>query len=370
MRPDDARHMDRALELGRRGLGNTWPNPSVGCILVNGGVVVGEGWTQPGGRPHAEVEALAQAGSKARGATAYVTLEPCAHFGQTPPCTDALISAGIVRVVAPFDDLDPRVSGQGFDTLRKAGVEVTTGIGADDALKTHAGFFQRTEVGRPFLTLKLATSLDGRIATASGDSQWITGPETRAYVHELRATHDAVMVGAGTARADDPLLTVRGLAVVQQPVRIVVSRKLDLPLESNLVATIDDAPLWLLHGKDAPHDVRAEWIKRGAKLIEVPLSGRQLDIHALMQAFGKEGLTRVFCEGGGDLAASLLSADVVNTLELHMGGVVLGAEGRPALGARGLDRLSEAPTFALERVRKIGDDVVQSWARQPRHKAE
>lgn len=370
MRPDDVRHMDRALELGQRGLGNTWPNPAVGCVLVKDGDVIGEGWTQPGGRPHAEIEALAQAGPDALGATAYVTLEPCAHIGQTPPCADALIAAGIARVVAPFDDLDPRVSGQGFEKLRSAGVEVTTGIGTKDALKAHAGFFQRTELGRPFLTLKLATSLDGRIATASGDSQWITGPKTRAYVHLLRATHDAVMVGAGTARADDPLLTVRGQKIVQQPVRIVVSRKLDLPKDSKLAATIADAPLWLCHGADAPKDVRAAWTEVGARLIEVPLSGRQLDIRSLMQALGDAGLTRVFCEGGGDLAASLLSADVVNALELHMGGVVIGAEGRPSLGALGLDRLSDAPTFALEFVRQIGDDVVQSWVRQPRHKAE
>jgi diaminohydroxyphosphoribosylaminopyrimidine deaminase/5-amino-6-(5-phosphoribosylamino)uracil reductase len=370
MRPDDARHMDRALELGRRGLGNTWPNPAVGCVLVRDGVVVGEGWTQPGGRPHAETEALAQAGAAASGATAYVTLEPCAHHGQTPPCADALIAAGVVRVVAPFDDLDARVSGQGFAKLRSAGVDVTTGVGAKDALKHHAGFFQRTELGRPWLTLKLATSLDGRIATASGDSQWITGADTRAYVHSLRATHDAVMIGAGTARADDPLLTVRGQDVVQQPVRIVVSRKLDVPANSKLAATLKDAPVWLCHGEDAPDDQRQIWEGMGAKLIQVSLSGRQLDVLALMQALGEQGLTRVFCEGGGELAASLLSADVVNQLELHMGGVVIGAEGRPALGALGLDRLSDAPRFALENVRQIGGDVVQSWTRQRRQTAE
>lgn len=370
MRPDDARHMVRALELGQRGLGNTWPNPAVGCVLVKDDVVVGEGWTQPGGRPHAETEALAQAGTAARGATAYVTLEPCAHHGQTPPCADALIAAGVARVVAPFDDRDARVSGQGFAKLRSAGIEVTTGVGADEALKHHAGFFQRGELGRPALTLKLATSLDGRIATASGDSQWITGPETRAHVHSLRATHDAVMVGAGTARADDPLLTVRGQDVVQQPVRIVVSRKLDLPTNSKLARTIADAPVWLCHGKDAPDESRTTWQKIGATLIEVPLNGRQLDIPALMQALGAQGLTRVFCEGGGDLAASLLSADVVNQLELHVGGVVIGAEGRPALGAMGLNRLADAPRFSLEKVRQIGDDVVQSWVRQRRHKPE
>ena len=366
MRPDDARHMHRALELGRRGMGNTWPNPAVGCVIVKDGHVVGEGWTQPAGRPHAETEALAQAGAAARGATAYVTLEPCSHHGQTPPCAEALIVAGISRVVAPFADTDPRVSGRGFDILRAAGVEVTTGICTDEATDDHAGFFCRVATGRPLLTLKLATSLDGRIATASGDSQWITGPETRAYVHRLRATHDAVMVGAGTVRADDPLLTVRGFDVPRQPVRIVVSRRLDLPLEGQLARTLDIAPLWLCHGDDAPDDVRDAWRGLGARLIRVPLYGRQVEIPALMQALGDQGLTRVFCEGGGELAASLLSADVVDRLDLHMGGVVIGAEGRPALGALGLDRLSEAPRFVLKSVRQSGDDVVQSWTRQRR----
>lgn len=366
MCPDDARHMDRALDLGRRGLGNTWPNPAVGCVIVSDGRIVGEGWTQPGGRPHAEPQALAQAGAKARGATAYVTLEPCAHQGQTPPCTDALISAGVARVVAPFADTDPRVSGQGFAKLREAGIEVVTGIGDAAAAEDHAGFFTRVAKGRPLVTLKLATSLDGRIATANGDSQWITGPETRAYVHQLRASHDAVMVGAGTVRADDPLLTVRGLDVPQQPVRIVVSRRLDLPHNSQLARTTSTAPVWLCHAADAHEEHKAAWQNAEAKLLQVPLEGRQIDIPAMMQTLGRQGLTRVFCEGGGELAASLLAADVVDRLELHMGGVIIGAEGRPALGALGLDRLADAPRFALRAVRRIGDDVVQSWTRQRR----
>lgn len=370
MRPDDAQHMDRALDLGRRGLGNTWPNPAVGCVIVRDGKVVGEGWTQPGGRPHAETEALLQAGAGAKGATAYVTLEPCAHHGQTPPCTDALIAAGISRVVAPFADSDPRVSGQGFDRLRAAGVTVDTGVGAEAASQDHAGFFCRVANGRPLLTLKLATSLDGRIATANGDSQWITGPETRSHVHKLRASHDAVMVGAGTVRSDDPLLTVRGFEVPQQPVRIVVSRRLDLPLDGNLARTLDTAPLWLCHAADAPEDTRLAWSEIGAKLLQVPLQGRQLDISTLMQMLGAEGMTRVFCEGGGELAASLLAADLVDQLDLHMGGVVIGAEGRPALGALGLGRLADAPRFALRTVRQSGEDVVQSWTRQRRHSHE
>jgi diaminohydroxyphosphoribosylaminopyrimidine deaminase/5-amino-6-(5-phosphoribosylamino)uracil reductase len=281
-----------------------------------------------------------------------------------------LITAGIARVVAPFVDSDPRVSGQGFLKLRAAGIEVETGVATEQAADDHAGFLSRIEQGRPLLTLKLATSLDGRIATASGDSQWITGPETRAYVHRLRASHDAVMVGAGTARADDPLLTVRGLPVPRKPVRIVVSRKLDLPRDSQLAASIGEAPVWLCHGKDTPSEAKDLWTGLGAHLIEVPLIGRQLDITALLQALGAQGLTRVFCEGGGELAASLLSADVVDRLDLHMGGVVIGAEGRPALGAMGLGRLSDAPRFCLRNLQQIGPDVVQSWARQRRHSQE
>ncbi|MCL3881162.1 bifunctional diaminohydroxyphosphoribosylaminopyrimidine deaminase/5-amino-6-(5-phosphoribosylamino)uracil reductase RibD [Marivita sp. GX14005] len=365
---DDA-FMERALALGRRGMGNTWPNPAVGCVLVKRGQIIGEGWTQPGGRPHAETEALAKAGARAQGATAYVTLEPCAHHGRTPPCADALIAAGVARVVAPFDDRDPRVSGQGFARLRGAGVEVVTGIGHDAAEEHHAGFFTRVTLGRPLVTLKLATSLDGRIATASGDSQWITGPDARAHVHELRATHDAVMVGGGTARADDPTLTVRGREVVRQPVRIVVSRKLDLPAQTNLSRTMDIAPLWLCHGEDVPADRKDAWATSGVELVPVAQTGQRLDPGAMLQALGARGLTRVFCEGGGELASSLLSADLVDRLELHVGGVVVGAEGRPALGALGLERLSDAPRFTLRDLRRIGNDVVQSWTRQ-RHAQE
>ena len=370
MRPDDATFMNRALELGRRGLGNTWPNPAVGCVVVQDDKIVGEGWTQPGGRPHAEPLALEQAGPQAKGATAYVTLEPCSHHGQTPPCTEALIAAGVARVVAPFVDSDPRVAGTGFDTLRAAGIEVVAGVGQDAAAEDHAGFFRRVETGRPLFTLKLATSLDGRIATASGDSQWITGKETRSYVHELRARHDAVMIGAGTARADDPLLTVRGIDVVRQPVRIVVTRRLAIPRQSKLVDSIKSAPLWLCHAEDADTEAKEIWRSLGAKLVQVPLSGRRLDVTAMAAALGSEGLTRVFCEGGGDLAASMLGADLVDRMELHTGGVVIGAEGRPALGALGLDKLSEAPRFSLTSVRQIGSDVVQHWTRQRRQSPE
>lgn len=234
MNDRDQRFMALALSLGLRGQGTCWPNPAVGCVIVQGDRVVGRGWTQPGGRPHAEVVALKQAGELARGATAYVSLEPCAHHGKTPPCANALVAAGIKRVVAPIQDNDTRVAGQGFAILQDNGVEVTTGILSDMAARDHAGFFLRTEQGRPMVTLKLANSFDGRIATESGESQWITGPAARRRVHGMRARHDAVMVGAGTARTDDPSLTVRDMGIERQPVRVVVSRHLDLPFMGKL----------------------------------------------------------------------------------------------------------------------------------------
>lgn len=359
----DTRHMAHALALGQRGMGQCWPNPAVGCVIVSEGRIVGRGWTAPGGRPHAEPQALAQAGEAARGATAYVTLEPCSHHGKTPPCTQALISAGIARVVAAVPDTDPRVSGKGFEALRAAGVAVTTGVLAEEALRDHAGFFLRVAQGRPWVTLKLALTLDGRIATASGESQWITGPAARRAVHALRARHDAVMVGAGTARADDPQLTVRGFGARRQPVRIVVSRRIDLPLMSQLAQTARDVPVWLCHGSDARSGLKQAWTGLGARLIPCPVLGGRVDPQALLQALGKEGLTRVFCEGGGQLAASLLSADLVDELHVFTAGLALGAEGHPGIGAMGVASLAEAPRLTLVDVVAEGADIHHVWRR-------
>ncbi|WP_417742235.1 bifunctional diaminohydroxyphosphoribosylaminopyrimidine deaminase/5-amino-6-(5-phosphoribosylamino)uracil reductase RibD [Salipiger sp.] len=360
---DDIRHMAHALRLGRRRMGQCWPNPAVGCVIVKDGRIVGRGATAPGGRPHAEPQALAQAGDAARGATAYVTLEPCAHHGKTPPCAEALVKAGVARVVAPLADNDPRVSGKGFAHLRKHGIEVTTGVLSEEAARDHAGFFLRNEEGRPLVTLKLANSFDGRIATATGESQWITGPEARRYVHGLRASHDAVMVGAGTARSDDPALTVRGWGEVQQPVRVIVSRLIDVPLMSALASSAREVPVWLAHGSEAAAMTRRAWQSCGAKLLPCKVTGGRVDPHALLAALGKEGLTRVFCEGGGQLAASLLSADLVDELVGFTAGIAVGAEGRPGIGAMGVDRLAEAPRFRLEEVRAVGGDVLHRWRR-------
>lgn len=363
MSADDIRFMALALSLGRRGMGNCWPNPAVGCVIVRDGRIVGRGWTRPGGRPHAETVALAQAGEAARGATAYVSLEPCAHHGQTPPCAEALIAAGVARVVAPTADSDPRVSGLGFEMLRRHDIAVTTGVLADEAARDHAGFFLRTEQGRPLVTLKLAESLDGRIATATGQSKWITGPQARRLVHGMRARHDAVMVGGGTARADDPSLTVRDLGLERQPVRIVVSRFLDLPLLSQLARTAREVPVWLCHGHGADPERRHAWEGLGARLIPCAEQGGQLDPGDILRQLGEAGLTRVFCEGGGSLAASLLAADLVDELVVFSAGLAIGGEGIPAIGAMGVERLESAPRFRLVEVARAGDDVVQYWTR-------
>jgi diaminohydroxyphosphoribosylaminopyrimidine deaminase/5-amino-6-(5-phosphoribosylamino)uracil reductase len=359
----DGRFMALALGLAARGLGQVWPNPAVGCVIVKDGRIVGRGWTQAGGRPHAETMALAQAGGSAHGATAFVSLEPCAHHGKTPPCARALIDARIARVVSAMDDPDPRVSGGGHAMLRAAGIEVETGLMAGEAARLQRGFLSRVKAGRPLLTLKLATSLDGRIATAAGESRWITGPEARRRVHLMRARHDGVLIGAGTARADDPMLTVRGLGIARQPVRIVAAAGLDLPLDGALARSAKDVPLWLVHGPEAAGERRTAWGERGARLFEVPRLASGLDMAALMASLSAAGLTRVFCEGGGQLAAALLAADLVDDLAVFSAGLALGADGSAGVGALNLGKLADARRFMLQETQVIGPDLYALWAR-------
>lgn len=361
MSAEDLRHMAHALALSRRGLGRVWPNPSVGCVIVQDGVVVGRGNTAPGGRPHAEPQALAMAGAAARGATAYVTLEPCAHHGKTGPCAHALVAAGVARVVSALEDPDPRVSGGGHAILRAAGIDVTVGVLAAEARALQQGFLSRITLGRPMLTLKLALSVDGRIATASGESRWITGPQARARVHLMRASHDAVLVGGGTARADDPELTVRGLGLGHQPVRIIAARGLDLPRGGRLEGAVAAGPLWLVHGDSAPAEARAYWTARGARLLACPETAQGLDPAALMQRLGAEGLTRVFCEGGGQFAAALVEAECVDRLEVFGAGLLLGQDGRPGFGALAPGALADAPRFRLTQAQPLGGNLWQSW---------
>ena len=359
----DTRYMRLALALGRRGMGNTAPNPAVGCVIVKSGRIIGRGWTQPGGRPHAEPVALAQAGGQARGADVYVTLEPCAHHGKTPPCAEALVQAGVKRVVVAAVDTDERVNGAGLRILRNAGIKVETGLCGDAAKRDHAGFFLRIEQPRPFLTLKLANSFDGRIATGTGESQWITGAAARRVVHAMRARHDAVMVGGGTARHDDPSLTVRGLGDMPQPTRVVVSRRLDVPLKGALAKTASGVPVVMCHGQDADPVLQGAWRDLGAELMPCAPKGGQLDLRDVMRHLSEHGITRVFCEGGSALAASLIEADLVDRLVGFTAGLAIGAEGLPNVGALGLGKLSEAARFELVSARPVGGDICHEWDR-------
>jgi diaminohydroxyphosphoribosylaminopyrimidine deaminase/5-amino-6-(5-phosphoribosylamino)uracil reductase len=364
-RPEDAIHMAHALRLAARGLGNVWPNPAVGCVILKDGLIVGRGWTQPGGRPHAEVRALEQAGQAAAGATAYVTLEPCAHHGRTPPCAEALIAAKVARVVTALTDPDPRVSGKGHAMLRAAAITVSEGVLGPEATLLNAGFLKRVTQGLPFVTLKLATSLDGRTATATGESRWITGPEARRKVHALRMSHDAVMVGSGTALADDPDLTVRDMGAVHQPVRIVLDRMLRHSPESRLGRTARETPVWLLHGPSAPPAARSGWETTGATLIETPEINGHLHLHAALQTLARKGLTRILCEGGSTLAAALVKAGLVDDLALFTGGLLIGAEGHPALGPLALARLPDTPRPVLTGISRLGADSLTTWRFPP-----
>ncbi len=358
--------MRAVLSLAGRGLGRVWPNPAVGCVLVDGqGRVVGRGWTQPGGRPHAETEALARAGDAAKGATAYVTLEPCAHHGQTPPCADALIEAGVARVFAATEDPDPRVKGGGMARLRDAGIAVETGLLREEAEAVNAGYLMRQRDGRPMVTLKLATTLDGRIATHAGESRWITGEAARARGHMMRARQDAIMVGIGTALADNPSLTCRlpGLEDCS-PVRIVVDARLHLSLTSNLVATAARSPTWLVTVPGGDADRLRAFEDCGVKIIEVRVAADGYpDPAAMFQALGGEGLTRVLVEGGGHLAACLMRADLIDRLRWFRASGVMGGDGIPGVAAYGVDELATMRRFRRVGINSVGDDVLESYVR-------
>jgi diaminohydroxyphosphoribosylaminopyrimidine deaminase/5-amino-6-(5-phosphoribosylamino)uracil reductase len=360
----DEAHMRAALALARRNLGQTWPNPSVGCVLVKDGRVVARGVTAPGGRPHAEAVALLAAGEAAMGATAYVTLEPCSHHGRTPPCADALIAAGVVRVVVACGDPDPRVNGAGVARLRHAGIAVAEGVCGAEAEALQLGFLTRVRHGRPMVTLKLASTLDGRIATASGESLWTPGAPARRVAHALRGSHDAVLCGVGTVLADDPALTCRieGLRRTQD-VRIVLDSHLRTPLLSRLVATAGTAPTWILHRPDA--DPARLAALRGAGVTLIPVVGGSigLDIAAALQALGGAGLTRVLVEGGAAVAAALLRAGLVDRLAWFHAPAVMGGDGWPAAQAFGATVLAEMPRFRRVSVRALGEDMLSEFER-------
>lgn len=362
---DDTAHMRAALALARRGLGEVWPNPAVGCVIIRDGRVVGRGWTQPGGRPHGETEALARAGAAAGGATAYISLEPCCHWGKTPPCTDALIGAAIARVVVPIEDPDPRVSGAGIARLRAAGIAVESGLCAAEAAELNAGFLMRMRGGRPLVTLKLATTLDGRIATHAGESRWITGDAARARAHLLRASHDAVMIGSGTALRDDPSLTCRlpGLGH-RSPVRLVFDSRLRVPLTHSVVAEARRVPTWFLTLRNGDGPRQEAFRACGVELVEVDADAAgAIDLGAALRALGARGLTRILVEGGAHLAASLLRAGLVDRLAWFRSARLIGGDGIPAVAAFGLDRLADAPRFTRLSVETVGEDVLETFRR-------
>jgi len=374
--------MSAALSLAARGLGATWPNPSVGCVIAGrDGRVVGRGRTGLRGRPHAETNALAMAGEAAREGTAYVTLEPCSHHGQTPPCADALIDAGIARVVVAAGDPDPRVNGNGLARLRAAGIEVVAGFMAEAASEILAGFFARVTLGRPLVTLKIASTLDGRIATAAGESRWITGEAARQAVHALRGRHDAVMTGIGTVLADDPDLTCRLPGYAHRPaVRIVADGFLRMPRHARLVTSAHHAPSWILyHTNSLPEGVAAEnaqpgdiqatraqlLAEAGARCIPVPKGGDGVDLAAALSALGTRGLTRILVEGGARLAASMLHADLVDRIVWFHAPGLLGGDAVPAIQSLGVDRLASMQRFkpAGAGPRQIGADMMSEFSR-------
>ncbi len=351
----DQQFMHTALALAARGLGDTWPNPAVGCVIVNDGVVVGRGWTQSGGRPHAETEALRRAGKAARGATAFVTLEPCSHHGKTPPCADALIAAGVLRVVSATIDPDPRVSGQGLAKLRAAGIEVLEGVGKAEADKLNAGFFSRITSRRPIFALKTATSLDGRIALASGESKWITGEQARQAVQGIRAQYDAILVGSETVVQDDPELTCRLVGYEGRPkVRIVLDRRLRTSLDRKLVQTAKTVPTWI-YSTQRPSAA----LEQSGAIVMTLSADPDGFIAAVASDLAAKGMTRVLIEGGGQVAAAFLKMGLIEDIYWFRGAQVLGADARPSVAALSLDQLTKAPHFKRTNSMRLDQDFLE-----------
>jgi diaminohydroxyphosphoribosylaminopyrimidine deaminase/5-amino-6-(5-phosphoribosylamino)uracil reductase len=337
---DDDRYMQLALALGRRNLGRTWPNPAVGALIVKDGIILGRGWTQQGGRPHAEVEALRRAKKTAQGATMYVTLEPCSHVGKTPPCADAIIRAGIARVVSALEDPNPEVAGQGHERLRAKGVAVDIGLCADEARRVHAGHITRVAQGRPHVMLKLAISADGKAGLAGRKPASITGGAARERVSLLRAASDAILVGIGTVLSDDPQLTCRLPGMFEHsPVRVVLDAQLRVPLSTSVVATVRETPTWVFTSRKA--SVIAEEIlqQKGCKVFRVDDSDGRLDVRQVLETLAEQGITRLMVEGGPTVAASFADADLIDEAVL--------LRGEKPIGAAGIDPLEKMPLDAL-----------------------
>jgi diaminohydroxyphosphoribosylaminopyrimidine deaminase/5-amino-6-(5-phosphoribosylamino)uracil reductase len=362
----DRRFMQLALNLGRRGQGRTWPNPAVGAVVVEDGVIVGRGWTQPGGRPHGEPEALMRAGQAARGATLYVTLEPCSHFGKSPPCTEAIIAAGITRVISAIEDPNPEVAGQGHAKLRAAGIAVDVGLGAAEAAYDHAGHFRRIRDKRPHVILKLAVSSDDMIGAAGHKPVAITGEAARTRVHLLRAQCDAILVGIGTVLADDPLLTCRlpGMEA-RSPVRVVLDRSLRLPGASRLVHSARQTPLWVMTSNLSEAPAAVKLGAAGAQVIRVATTASPpgLDLPAVLHALAEKGITRLMVEGGGRVASSFVAANLVDEVWLLRGREAVRADGVPALHALQLTAITQSSDFKVRASEALQNDTLTIYER-------
>jgi diaminohydroxyphosphoribosylaminopyrimidine deaminase/5-amino-6-(5-phosphoribosylamino)uracil reductase len=361
---NDTRFMSLALALGRRGLGNAWPNPAVGAVLVKGGVVVGRGWTQPGGRPHAEVEALRRAGDAARGATLYVTLEPCSHYGKSPPCADAIVAAGVSRVVSALEDPNPKVAGQGYAKLRAAGIAVDVTIGAEEARRAHAGHICRVRNGRPHVTLKLAVSADGKAGLPGRKPVRITGEAATARVHLMRAMNDAIVTGIGTVQADDPQLTCRLPGMEHRsPVRVVLDSALRLPPGSRLAQTAAQTLVWVFCAEDAPTANERALTDLGVEILRVPGAAGRLDLAAVLRGLSARGITRAMVEAGPIVSAAFLAADLVDEAALFRSAKELG-EGIDALEGMPLSALTLSPKLRLVGTDQVGADALQTYERK------
>ncbi len=354
---DDARFMRMALALGRRGLGRTSPNPPVGAVVVRAGKVVGRGYHRAAGLPHGEIEALRDAGRLARGATVYVTLEPCAHHGRTPPCTEALVAAGVRRVVYGIRDPNPRVVGDGRLKLESAGIEVLGGIEEAACAELNAAFCKRVSSGSPLVTLKLAASLDGRIATRSGDSRWITNERSRRFVHRLRNESDAVLVGAGTVRADDPELTCR-LRGGRNPVRILVDGRLRVPEDAMLIRTASTVATIVATSEAAPPAKLARLCRHGVEVWILPGEAGRIELRELLRRLAARGISSVLVEGGATMASEFLAARLVDRLLLFYAPRLIGGDGRPMVASLGIEHLRDALLLGNLQVRRFAGDLL------------
>ena len=354
--------------MARRMLGQTWPNPSVGAVIVRPGdpaTVIERGWTMAGGRPHAERVALEKAGERARGCTLYVSLEPCTHHGKTPPCTDAIIEAGISRLVCSAHDPDPRVAGAGISKLREAGIEVTEGVLVDEGERISHGHALRVTQNKPLVQLKLAVGSDGLIPQGEGEPVWVTGDEARAHGHLLRARSDAILVGSGTVEADDPALTCRLPGMGERsPVRVVLDSRLKLPGDAKLISSIKQAPLWVFCSEEASKEAETSLVDAGVQVQRItPNQVGGLDLEVLLSALAERGITRLLIEGGPGVAGSFWLSKLVDEIYIYQGPEPTGASGLKVLSAVGIDAIGTSPTFTLDETCSLGSDTLSIYRR-------